>query len=175
MTYYEIIKNMKGDKETMWREVYRISQLLESVRSDEAHKDLIEGYLMITEAEMSGHYNEELAYKVVEKMNPVFTTNLKNYMDSKGLTIKKVYDTVKTVEKNIINAYAQKGLEIPPIHEEYNMYDYYVCMADKLDHHYASIGEDINKGALLVYESLSNHDGSTRYIWDKTKKYLDNV
>lgn len=173
MTYYEIIKQMNGDKNTMWNEVRRISNLLESVRKDPGHSELIENYLTITEIEASGHYNEELAYKVVENMDPIFTTNLKKYMDSKGLTPKKVYDTVKAIEKNTIASYAQKGLTIPQIHEEYNMYDFYVCMADKLDHHYATIGEDTAKGALLVYESLSNHDGSTRYVWDKTKKYLD--
>lgn len=173
MTYYEIIKNMKGDEKMMWNEVRRLSELFETLKKDEAHAEIIENYLMMTESEMTGHYNEELAYCSVIGMKPFFTDNLKAYMDSKGLTPEKVYETVKAVEKATMTAYSQKGLTIPAIHEEYNMYDYYVCMADKLDHHYATIGEDMAKGALLVYESLSDYDGSTRKVWDNTKKYIN--
>lgn len=146
---------------------------MEKVKEDENHKEMIDNYLDMTNAEAIGHFNQNLAMQVVSKMKPILHTDLNEFMKEKGLTPDVVFKAVKDVEKDTIDTYAKKDIKLPCIPEEYNKFDYYVCMAEKLDHNYVTIGDDLNKGALLVYEGLSDYDGGTRKVWDRTKHYLE--
>lgn len=171
-TFLEIVKSGNGNYSIMWDIVELTSNLLEEVRKNPNHKKMIEDFLMISEAHMCGHYNEELAMLAVAGMKPLHISDLNRYMTEKGLSPEKVYEAVRNIESIKMSEYMQKGIKLPPIPKEYNMYDYYVCMASKIDHNYITIGEDMTNGAVLVYESLSDHDGGTRKVWDKTHKYI---
>lgn len=170
MTYYDIIRKSDGDKALMWQEVKRISDFLETAK--ETHKELVESFLSRTECELSGHFNEELAKIVVSRMKPIMGVELNSFMEKEGLTPEAIWSLVNDVEQETIDKYAET-VKLPNIPKEYNKFDYYVCMAEKLDHNYATIDEDMAKGALLVYEALSDYDGGTRKVWDKMKHYLD--
>lgn len=184
--YLDIVKksySKGGTEKVMWESVQRISDMLETLKEDSAHKDFVEDFLLKEKVEMfGGHYNEEMAYKVVENMKPailikedkiVNVSDLNAYMKDMGLTPEKVYNAVKATEESIVNAYSAKGMKAPSIPEEYNAFDFYVCMAEKLDHNWNTINGDMSKGAMLVYEALSDHDGGTRKVWDNTKHYLE--
>lgn len=185
-SYLDIVKkaySKGGTEKVMWQSVQRISDMLEGLKEDPAHKDFVEDFLLKEKVEMfGGHYNEEMAYKVVGNMKPailikedkiVNVSDLNAYMKDMGLTPKVVYDTVKEQEKAVIATFAEKGMKVPLIPEDYTVFDFYVCMAEKLDHNWNTINGDMAKGAMLVYEALSDHDGGTRKVWDNTKHYLE--